>query len=138
MADGLPANLPLSLVFDASPEASTFLQPTMTIDGSERHIAVWIPDTLPGIFPRANDRARLASAIDFNGQTRSFSSQRQTMRWLTVRKSNHLQVGRSLLFSALLIAKIHENSPVQLPYPRHQKQKGRVTILNNVIDPTIG
>jgi hypothetical protein len=140
LADGVLASLPVSLYFDSSPEASLLLQPLVTQSGgAEAQMQVWSPDSVPGVFPNPNGAARVASSLAASGQNRSF---------IIPSSDPEMASGATIEF-ALKVADLYCVRSIDPADPRNfdmfrfriqdiTQQRGGVTILNNVIDPTRG
>jgi hypothetical protein len=136
----LSTSLPVSMYFDVGPSSTTYLDPTIVdSSGTAATLPIWQPTANADLFGAANTEARLAGANNNSGPTRSFLIPGGDSEIVTGAKVEFLYKVADLYCYRV----VDSSDPTKFDLYRFSvqdftKQRGGVTIRNNVIDPTVG
>lgn len=136
----VPSSLPVEMYFDVAPSSASLLAPSITMaDGSKASLPVWIPGSNSDLFDQPNSGARLAPAVSASGQNRSFLIPSGDAEVVSGNQVEFLYRVSDLY----CLRSSDANDPRRMDLFRLgiqdiSMQRGGVTILNNVIDPTLG
>jgi hypothetical protein len=130
----------VEMYFDVSPETASLMAPAVTMaNGAKASLPLWIPGTNSDLFDQPNSGARLAPAVSRQGLGRSF---------LIPSGDSEVASGNQVEFLYRVSDLYCLRSPdvddprlmdmYRLNIQDITMQRGGVTILNNVIDPTRG
>ncbi len=136
LTSGMASPLPLTMYFDANPGAAT--APNLFNSAANAESRLWLPSVLPGFNLMGNGAARaLAPDAILNGL--------QTLRNFTIPEADvDMEIGNSMdmvfRYGGLFCVRLDDETDIASVAPwtfrvsETRKQRGGVTILNNVID----
>ncbi len=134
---GVAPATPTEMFFDVAPPASVLFQLDVAGAAGTLHPGVWVPSAMPSVFGQANAEARLASPVGQAGSDRS-----HLVPGGDAEIVDGAEVGFLYRVAGLYCFRAGDpNDPRTFDLFRYRvmdpsAQRGGVTVMNNVIDPT--